>query len=116
MFKRFVAAGTKYPELKPSSVIFQFFHPGKINQPVDMAQNTRGTHGNIVINVAWEGDAGLLTEAKGAAAAIVSELGEYGEGAVAYGNSGQPFIHPSSIRAQQTAEPSQNRTAGKVIG
>ena len=39
--------------------------------------------------MAWEGDADLLAHAKAGADAMKTALGEYGEGAVAYGNAGK---------------------------
>ena len=91
VFTKFVDTITAQPRLKNSNLIFQFFHNAKLNtaRSDDTALNTRGEHGNIIINMVWEGDGGqLLVEAKTASIAIREELGEYGKGAVTYGNAG----------------------------
>jgi len=77
----------------------EFYQTGKLNSTLSsgISHNTRGIHGNLLINVTWEDDegAGLLGEARKTPEATKAELGEYAGGAIPYGNAGQStaFLH-----------------------
>lgn len=92
VFQKYTHIIGKQKAFTKSYLMFQFFHPDKLNSVANDAtsHNTRGLHGNVLIYMVWEGDEErkLLGEAKDAAEAIREEFGEYGEGAVAYGNAG----------------------------
>ena len=98
IFNKYSQAIQNQPKLKLSNLLFHYFHTEKVNS-VDhdeTSQNTRGSHGNMLINMIWEAEEssskdeqnGMLDQAKKTIQSIRDELGVYGENAVAYGNAG----------------------------